>query len=901
VVERVLAVVGLAGAVLIALAMTGTLQPPLPGAYAAQYCPTDQYGNQYGDCADDSTAPTISSILTPGPNANGWNNTNVTLIFNASDESGGSGVRSITCNLGGTTDGSTRGIVFTAATVNQTVTCTATDWAGNVSDPATRNVLIDKVRPSITLLSRLPAPDLYGWNNTDVTVVWSCSDAFSGVVSPTVTRTITTDGANQSAIGTCADLAGNTLNNAVVGISIDHTAVSPVGGPPNDNIANATVVSSLPFVDTTDTTTATRETHEPTCTSPPDDKTVWYRFTPTQSGLVRVSLSGNAPFLDVISVWRPGTFGLSFVSCRVGNPPSTFTAQQGVTYYVRIGGLSAAGEPAGTGPFTVGIDLVLPPSNDAFANAKPVGSLPFSDALDLTGATIEPGEPLHPNGSLSQLVRTAWYRFTPTQDETVVLGGTTALSGVSVMAVYTGSSLATLHQVIASTQLIPQGNINFLFPLVFQALGGTTYSIQAGSFVPPGGDGTSTIGLERPVVYLGQTPLANANGWNNTAVTLNWRCSSLFPFGTPTATQTLTFEGPNQSATGFCISPYGSASDTEGGVNIDETPPNAPTATADRAPDFVGDGGWYADVVTIGFTGNGDPNGAAGSGVDPGSIPASVTFTTEGSHAASGTVKDLAGNESAAGSLTVQVDSAAPDLSATFSNADGSVYVPGTWTNQAVTVTFHCTDDGSGVASASVPQTLSSEGANQSATGSCSDNVGHTTTQAFGGIDIDLTPPEGYLVFDPATQDLLLFGRDHGGSGIQSGPFAPVASGKGGQVRTYTVADGAGNTLVLIVQVKPSDGAIQAAVTSLRYNAGATVTAPFTALAYTWSLNKDGSFKQLEQDLQVGTGKSQQHVDAVYGGKQNSTSITSGGTTTTVPGLALLRVATSSGGLVIEF
>jgi hypothetical protein len=39
----------------------------------------------------------------------------------------------------------------------------------------------------------------------------------------------------------------------------------------------------------------------------------------------------------------------------------------------------------------------------------------------------------------------------------------------------------------------------------------------------------------------------------------------------------------------------------------------------------------------------------------------------------------------------------------------------------------------------------------------------------------------------------------------------------------------------------------------------------------------------------------------VYSGKQNSTSITSGGTTTTVPGLALLRVATSSGGLVIEF
>jgi len=229
--------------------------------------------------------------------------------------------------------------------------------------------------------------------------------------------------------------------------------------------------------------------------------------------------------------------------------------------------------------------------------------------------------------------------------------------------------------------------------------------------------------------------------------------------------------------------------------------------------------------------------------------------------------------------------------------------VPGTWTNQAVTVTFHCTDDGSGVGSRSGPQTVSSEGADQSVTGSCTDNVGHTTIQAFGRIDIDLTPPEAYLVFDPAARDLLLYGRDQGGSGVQSGPFAPATAAPKGsaQTRTYTVTDGAGNTLVLVVQVKPADGSIQATVSSLRYNAATAITAPFTSLAYTWTLNKDGSFKQLEQNLQVGKGASQQHIDAVYTGKQDSTSITSGGTTTTVAGLALLRVATSSGGLVIEF
>src|SRR4051812_6056011 len=159
-VERALAVVCLAGAILVGLALTGALQQPLlPGATAAQYCPTDQYGSQYGDCTDDTTVPTISSVATPGPNDNGWNNTNVTLIFNASDEAGGTGVRSIDCNLGGKTDGSTRGMVFTAFTVNTSVTCNATDWAGNVSDPATRSIRIDKIRPTTTFQSRSPLPD----------------------------------------------------------------------------------------------------------------------------------------------------------------------------------------------------------------------------------------------------------------------------------------------------------------------------------------------------------------------------------------------------------------------------------------------------------------------------------------------------------------------------------------------------------------------------------------------------------------------------------------------------------------------------------------------------------------------------------------------------------------------
>ena len=106
-------------------------------------------------------------------------------------------------------------------------------------------------------------------------------------------------------------------------------------------------------------------------------------------------------------------------------------------------------------------------------------------------------------------------------------------------------------------------------------------------------------------------------------------------------------------------------SPTSAPVVVDETPPNAPSALASRAPDYAGGGGWYKNSVTVSFTSNGDPalsDGSPGSGVDPASIPAPETFTTSGSYTASATVSDNAGNQSAPASLTVQVESTPPSL-----------------------------------------------------------------------------------------------------------------------------------------------------------------------------------------------------------------------------------------------
>jgi hypothetical protein len=74
-------------------------------------------------------------------------------------------------------------------------------------------------------------------------------------------------------------------------------------------------------------------------------------------------------------------------------------------------------------------------------------------------------------------------------------------------------------------------------------------------------------------------------------------------------------------------------------------------------------------------------------------------------------------------------------------------YVPGTWTNQDVVVTFTCTDNagGSDIATDTVDgSTVSTEGADQSVsnTGTCVDNAGNVAdTATVNNIDIDKTAP----------------------------------------------------------------------------------------------------------------------------------------------------------------
>jgi len=124
-----------------------------------------------------------------------------------------------------------------------------------------------------------------------------------------------------------------------------------------------------------------------------------------------------------------------------------------------------------------GTALAIPP-NDNFAAPTVITALPFSDSVDNTTATTEPGEP--------QLCvfspQTVWYSFTPTADAVVRAD----MAGSSFF-----DTALNVYQAVGSGF----GGLNFLgcatfsgSSIAFRVHAGATYYLQTGSAFTGGGD-----------------------------------------------------------------------------------------------------------------------------------------------------------------------------------------------------------------------------------------------------------------------------------------------------------------------------------------------------------------------------------------------------------------------------
>jgi len=289
--------------------------------------------------------------------------------------------------------------------------------------------------------------------------------------------------------------------------------------------------------------------------------------------------------------------------------------------------------------------------------------------------------------------------------------------------------------------------------------GDTLVTADASGGIGTTNDATFTLRVEAPANTAPTTPgdpfvSAGANPNNSGEFTLSWTASSdaesdpisyalehkdandagYSVVATGLATVTYAFSGAGAEAEGTWVyrvrASDGTLDSADSGDSlpmvVDMGAPNVPTAAADRLPDYAGGGGWFKDTVTVSFTDNGDPDledGSVGSGVA--SVTAAQTYNTSGSHTATGTASDAAGNVSAQTSLTVQVDASAPSVA--FTDCPAAPLILGS----SASASWQASDLESGLASAasgSVPLDTSSVGGKAIDSPEATDNVGHTAT-----------------------------------------------------------------------------------------------------------------------------------------------------------------------------
>ena len=142
------------------------------GQSASGTC-TDKAGNESEPATAsginiDKTAPTASASVSPAPNANGWNKTDVTVSFTGDD--GLSGIAS--CDAP---------VVLSAEAAGQSASGTCTDMAGNVSGSASATASIDKTAPTVSLVDGPANGGSYYFGAVPAAPTCSASDALSGL------------------------------------------------------------------------------------------------------------------------------------------------------------------------------------------------------------------------------------------------------------------------------------------------------------------------------------------------------------------------------------------------------------------------------------------------------------------------------------------------------------------------------------------------------------------------------------------------------------------------------------------------------------------------------------------------------------------------------------------------
>jgi hypothetical protein len=646
----------------------------------------------------DKDRPTFDLTRTPGPNANGWNNTDVTLSFGCSD--GLSGIKS--CTGGGTQ-------VLSAEGSNLQATGTAIDNADNEASNPVTDVKIDKTAPSLTGAATT-APNGDGWYADDVKVHWTASDSLSGLDGAVpADSTIAGEGANLAATEAVTDKAGNVASKTVSGIRIDRTAPNTGATAPSGWSASNASIELAPF----DALSGVKVTRYQV-----DGGSIQTGTHVEVSGdgihaveFWSVDAAGNAEAHKAVEVKIDGT--APAISHQLGAPANAngwHNADVTITYTCS----DATSGVASCGPDRIGANAVAGEGKDQDITGEAVdnaGNTAVDHALislDKTAPTIAAAVDRAPNAA-------HWYDA----DVTVTFACGDALSGVD-------------H--CPASKVLAEGENQSVTATVSDAAGNEASATR------------SDIDIDETDPSLNGAPTAqpNSTGWYNDDVTVHWVASdALSGLGGPALNDSVVGgEGANLSASALVTDKAGNmTSRTVDGIKIDRSAPVTTAHVAEALPS-----GWYAGDVDVTLTAIDALSGVGATyytvdGGDAKAYTGKFAFAAKGVHTIRFWSVDDAGNVETHGdaghAVVLKIDGIAPTITGGRTPAANGFG----WNNTPVDVTFDCADAESGIAGCSGATTLINEGAGQSSTGNAVDNAGNTADTTVENVNIDLTPP----------------------------------------------------------------------------------------------------------------------------------------------------------------
>lgn len=633
------------------------------------YTVTDKAGNstiRQASAMIDKTAPTISDADVV---ETAWRNTDLSRSFTASDALSGLNTES---RSSFTLTASAESANASSPTI---ITETVTDRAGN---SATRiiSTLIDKTAPTLSA-KRSAKPNGDGWNNTDVTVSFECSDALSGVDGKCPSEQTFGEGANQSATASVSDHAGNIARVTESNINIDKTPPT-ISASANRNPNGAGWYNA--------------------------DVTVSFTCNDSLSGL-----SGSCPVSKVLGEGANQSVTAS-VTDKAGNTASASRGGINVDKTAPVALLTASGTK-GNGDWYVGdVSFSTAGSNDALSGLRDCtaiaplttdtkGTEVGTTCTDVAGNTAQAKltvkrDTVAPIISGADITEAAW-RNTDLSAAFTASDETSGLANPGDASfTLTASDESTLSALTTVRKTVTDAAGNQAVRVLSAKIDKTAPEVTGAPAAQP--DGT--------------------NGWYKTDILVNFTCTDALSGCTSAGgTDTVTTEGSNQSTSWTVTDQAGnSRTGSVTGLKLDKTKPVA-TLTRVTLPNAQG---WNNDDVSLklGCTDNGS-----------GCVSAErlLTVTGEGDNLSlSSTVVDLAGHVSETVMVSgIKIDRTKPTFDPTFP----SQILLGVSTS----VDPRAGDTLSGILSASCGALDTSSVGTKSVTCTATDNAGNSETKSF--------------------------------------------------------------------------------------------------------------------------------------------------------------------------